>query len=163
MGFNSVFKGLMSTKCYFNFVLQITIVKHQVEFQPQITLIRASPLKYKKNVKEVVCMSKYTHFKIDIFQANNMAGYRLGDHRDISANNVVSYGMGEYSSITKIRSELFLPHQIRNREPPVSTCTGKSFSREVKRPKLQANRSPPSVASITVCVQFTYEYFRHTH
>ena len=55
-------------KCYYNFVLQLTIVKHQLVFQPQITLIRACPLRWKKNVKEKVCMCKYTHFKIDIFQ-----------------------------------------------------------------------------------------------
>lgn len=35
---------------------------------------------------------------------------------------------------------------LQNRELPVSAFTGKSYSREVKRPKLQANRSPPSVA-----------------
>jgi hypothetical protein len=39
----------------------------------------------------------------------------------------------------------FIP-ALQNRELPVSACTRKSYSCEVKRPRLQANSSPPSVA-----------------
>ena len=172
----------MSKKCYYDFVIQITTVKHQVVFQPHITLIRASPLRCKKNVKEIVCICKYTHFKIDIFQPTMLLATGWGTNGIFQPTMLLATGWAtngifqptmllatgwatngifqptillaagwvnigplpkyaaNFSFLTR-----FTP-TLQNRELPVSTCKGKSFSREVKRPKLQANRSLPSVA-----------------
>jgi hypothetical protein len=95
-------------------------------------------------------MCNYTHFKIDIFQptmllATGWATNGIFQPRVLSATGWVNTVLSpkyaaNFSFITR-----FIP-TLHNRKLPVSASTGKSYSREVKRPELQANRSPPSVA-----------------
>ena len=130
--------------------LRKTIVKRQVVFKPQITLIRASSLRCRKNVKLVECMRQYTHFKIDIFQpamllATGWATNGIFQPRVLSDVGWVNIVLSpKYAANFSFIARFILTPQ--NRELPVSGSAGKSYSREVRRPKFQANCSPPSVA-----------------